>query len=183
MRRLAGAVMLAALAGAAPAQPARAPAPSSHCAASETIVYSCRFGGKTGSICAPRGSGPARIAYRFGPLGKAPELAIVSSSGWENVHVGGNRSQGGISQDHIRFTHGETHYVVHSGVTGPLNERPGRRISGIAVLRGHEARQIASLPCRLPTLVQSGDFSDLSRIAPGGWDGGEERGGPFDAIY
>lgn len=174
-------VALTALAGAAPAS---RPEPSrGHCGPGETVVYSCRFGARTGSVCAQEHSGPGRIAYRFGALGKAPELAIPSSPGWENIHVGGNRSQGGLNQDHIRFTNGDTHYVVHSGVTGSLNEEPGRRVSGIAVLRGPDAEQIGSLQCRLSTLIQSSDFSDLSRIAPSEWDGAEAGGGPFDAIY
>lgn len=172
----AAAVLLAAaLAGGAAPPPRRAP-PAGPCASGETLLYACAFGRKQASVCAA----PGRIAYRFGPRGR-PELTIASTPDWSNIHLGGNRSQGGLNQDHVRFTNGDTHYVVHAGYTGSLSEEPGRRYSGITVLRGAEGREIAALGCARPPASSS--LSSAGDFAPEGWDGEEAADGPFDVIY
>ena len=149
------------------------------CQVGERVVYSCRFGGKLGSVCLGRKS----IHYRFG-RGNRPELDLANTGDWGNVHVGGNRSQGGLNQDHIRFTNRDTHYVVHSGETGSLNERPGRRFSGIAVLRGSSGQStVADLKCKAGAAFDSAAFPAIASAAPKGWDGEEVSGGPFDVIY
>jgi hypothetical protein len=154
-------------------------AAGSHCRAGERVVYACRMGRKLVSVCL----GANSIHYRFGPRG-ALELDIASTAGWDNIHVGGNRSQGGLNQDHIRFSNLDTHYVVHAGATGSLNERPGRRMSGIAVLQGDSAEhEIARVDCKSGAPFDSESFAAISDAAPEGWDGGEPDGGPFDVIY
>jgi hypothetical protein len=166
--------------GAAPARtkPVKVPA-QSHCRNDERVLYSCRFGRKTGSVCLGRNS----LHYRFGLLGR-PELELSSSPDWRNIHIGGNRSQLGLNQNHIRFTNLDTHYVVHAGVTGQHNERPGFRISGIVVLKGSSAdHQIASLDCKAGKQFSADAYRDYTNAAPDSWDGWEPEGGPFNVIY
>lgn len=182
MRAVAAAFSVAALlctAGSAarPAQPAAAG--TSLCTGGERVVYACRFGAKLGSVCLGRSS----LHYRFGPAGR-PEIDIASAPDWSNIHTGGNRSQGGLNQDSIRFTSGMTHYVVHQDETGSLNEAPGRRSSGIEVLRGMQGEQsLASLSCKARTRFNWQAFDALRDAAPKDWDGSETPGGPFDMVY
>ena len=175
------AALLATIGSAArPAQASRiAPSAPSHCAAGERVVYSCRFGAKLGSVCLGRSS----LHYRFGPAGH-PAMDLASTPDWGNIHLGGNRSQGGLNQDTIRFTLGTTHYVVHQDETGSLNENPGRASSGIEVLQGVSGeRQLASLSCKARSRFNWQAFGVISDAAPKGWDGAETPGGPFDMIY
>ena len=186
MRRLAAAMGVAALlvtSGSA-AKPARQAhnAEVSLCTGGEQIVYSCQFGTRLGSVCLGRTS----IHYRFskpGRFGKPGRLGLnlASTRDWSNVHVGANRSQGGLNQDSIRFTRAATHYVVHAGETGSLNESPGRRMSGIVVLEG--GREVANLACKARNPFRAEALSAIGRAAPKGWDGAEPPGGPFDMIY
>lgn len=161
-----------------PARPRLAP-PASLCAGGERVVYSCRFGAKVGSVCLGRNS----LHYRFGRPGVA-DITVSSTPDWSNIHTGGNRSQGGLNQDYIRFTNGKTHYVVHVDETGSLNENPGRRSSGIEVLQGETGpSMIASLSCPSRTGFRTDALLALNRSAPETWDGAEVSGGPFEMIY
>ncbi|MCX7285869.1 MAG: hypothetical protein NTX28_17840 [Novosphingobium sp.] len=157
----------------------RSTLPASLCTGGERVVYSCRFGTRLGSVCLGRKS----VHYRFGRPG-SPEIALASTPDWSNIHTGGNRSQGGLNQDHIRFTNGQTHYVVHQDETGSLNENPGIGSSGIEVLGGQTgSTPIASLRCRSAARFNLQAFADLYRSAPGHWDGNEMPDSPFDVIY
>ncbi len=183
MRALAAALSVAALlctAGSAAKVPqtARAAVPSL-CAGGERVVYSCRFGAKIGSVCL----GKSSLHYRFGPAGHAA-IDVASAPDWRNIHQGGNRSQGGDNQDSIRFTNGNTHYVVHQDETGSLNETPGRTFSGIEVLRGAKGEQsLASLSCRARSRFNLEAFDAIADAAPKNWDSNETPGGPFDMVY
>lgn len=177
-----GVAALLATAGSA-AKPARtshhAHAAASHCAGGERIVYSCHFGRRIGSVCL---SGKV-LHYRFGPPGH-PAIDVASDAAWSNIHRGANRSQGGLNQNSIRFTNGQTHYVVHAGETGSLNENPGKRISGLVVLQGASGeREVANLSCRAGSGFNGQALDALGKAAPKGWDGAEEPGGPFDMVY
>ena len=161
-----------------PARPRPAP-PAGLCAGGERVVYSCRFGTKLGSVCLGRNA----LRYRYGKPGK-PEIEVSSTPEWSNIHTGGNRSQGGLNQDYVRFTNGQTHYVVHVDETGSLNENPGRRSSGIEVLQGDAApATIAGLSCRSRSGFRTDAWLALNRSAPEDWDGAERPGGPFEMIY
>lgn len=183
IKAAATALGLVALVGGASAEPAstrpvRSDA-ASHCRPGERVVYTCQFGKKLGSVCLGRQS----LYYRFGPKGRT-ELDISSLPDWSNIHIGGNRSQAGLNQNHIRFTNRGTHYVVHAGVTGQLNERPGVRISGITVLGGETGEtELASLSCKAGKQLSADTYRDLTNAAPDTWDGDEADGGPFDMIY
>ncbi|OYU33126.1 hypothetical protein [Novosphingobium sp. PASSN1] len=186
MRAIAAALSVAALlatAGSA-AKPARAGraahvTAASHCAGGERVVYSCQFGRRIGSVCL----GGKALHYRFGPPGH-PAIDVASDAAWSNIHRGGNRSQGGLNQATIRFTNGTTHYVVHAGETGSLNENPGKRISGLVVLQGASGeREVANLSCRAASGFNGQALDALDKAAPRGWDGAEAAGGPFDMVY
>lgn len=186
MRRFAAAIGVAALLGAAgsSARPLRAgrPAPAvaaSHCAGGEQVVYSCHFGRRIGSVCL----GGKVLHYRFGPPGH-PTIDVASDPAWNNVRRSANRSRGGLNQDSLRFTNGLTHYVVHAGETGSLNENPGKPISGLVVLQGAAGeREVANLSCRTGSGFHFQGLEALERAAPQGWNGAEEPGGPFDMVY
>lgn len=160
---LAGAVILTVLAGAAPAEPARlrlTPAQQGHCRGNETVVYSCRFGGKHGSVCAA----PGRIAYRFGALGKAPELAVASAPDWSNVHIGRITGGGGGYQNHMRFTRSGHDYIVFEAVNGSLTLSPGHRRSGISVWRGQT--ELPARACKLQSGGTTGTFEKVWDFVP-----------------
>ncbi len=112
-------------------------------------------------------------------------MDLSSNPDWSNIHLGGNRSQAGLNQDYIRFTGtNATHYVVHVDETGQLNENPGRRSSGIVALRGDtNPFEIARLDCKSAANFDFTNFLDLNSVAPDGWDGVEDEGGPFELIY
>ena len=167
--------------GSAAPSPALSASPSTRslCRGGEAIIYSCRFGGNVGSVCL----GESDVHYRFGVAGRRV-FEVGSDAAWSNIHTGGNRSQAGLNQDHIRFTNGNTHYIVHSDETGGLNETPGRRSSGIVVVQGPSgADEIARLDCKARTRLSFDRFLDIRKSAPKDWDGEEENDGPFDAIY
>lgn len=165
-RLLAGAAILAVLAGASSASPPRpTPAQQGHCRAGETVVYSCQFGRAAGSVCAQNHSGPGRISYRYGPLGKAPELAITSTPDWSNVHIGKITGGGGGFQNHMRFSAAGHDYIVFEAVNGGLTENPGYRRSGISVWRG--AAELPARACKLQTGgVGMGTFEKVWDFVP-----------------
>lgn len=144
---------------------------------------SCTIGEQTIFACAGRNSfvsvclGDGNLRLRYAPQGQ-PLVEVSSLPDWSNIHTGGNRSQGGLNQDYIRFTDGQTHYVVHSGYTGSLSEEPGQRISGVAAF--HEdpaAGPIPQLSCPADEQIGYNAFAIISAKAP------SDAGGPFDAIY
>lgn len=137
---------------------ARGMAPSL-CAAEETVVYNCRFGRKTGSICAGRN----RAHYRFGTSARN-ELQITSAADWSNVRLGRVTGQQGGHQSHVRFSNGDTHYIVFEGADGQLSRRPGYSYSGIAVVAGE--RELARLECRGAAAIASGMTEAVRALAP-----------------
>ena len=171
-----------ALAAVGPVAPAARPA-NSQCRAGEVVIYSCRFGTASrpaiGSVC----GGTQSVHYRYGPAGR-PALDIASAPDWRNVHVDGVRGQGGGFQDHVRFTSGETHYIVFRGEDGSLASRPGRTYSGIAVLAGPQGeRALATLACRGGATIAADLTGAVIDRAPPGAELGEETDGPFDAWF
>lgn len=178
---IAAALVLAAMAGAAvpiTAAPGKGRAAGNLCAGGETVVYSCRFGTKLGSVCAGQG----RVHYRFGAKGR-PEMALSSQPDFGNVHVGMVTGQQGGRQRHVRFTSGVTHYVVFEGVDGQLADRPGRTYSGIAVLSAD--REQATLSCRGGATITPGFTVSVIAQAPAERRTALEEtpGGPFDAWF
>lgn len=113
---------------------------ASQCRAAEKVVYTCRFGKAVGSVCA----GAGKLHYRYGPHGR-PAIDIASTGDWSNVRRGGIVGGGGGSQQHLRFTRGDHHYIAFWGVAGQYTQIPGKRWSGIHVSKG--AADLATLRC------------------------------------
>lgn len=154
------------------------PAARSHCGNHERIVYSCRFGRKTASLCL----GSKSIVYRYGRLGR-PEIELASAPDWSNVHIGMLYSQA-LSENHVRITRGPISYTVRFGEAGQLSDIPGTIISGISVVRGSDTdHPIASHECKGAARIDSAAFLDIPRSAPSGWGGEEQPGGSFDGYY
>ena len=154
---------------------AAAPAPATLCARREEVVYSCPFARGIASVCA----GGGRAFYRFGKPGKL-DINLGNAPDWSNVHQGTVVGNGGGSESHIRFTNGQTHYVLFYGEMGNLSDHPGRRMSGIDVSQGVRGeKHLANMDCK----VKQGTTGvlDLSLMPEGPDD--EERDGPFDAWY
>jgi hypothetical protein len=106
---------------------------ASFCKPPESPIFSCDLGKKRVSVCAS----DRLVTYRYGTVGKAvPEMQISSNGADGRVHsdfvVGG----GGGQQTSLRFSNGDTHYIVFSGYAGSLTERPGKKWSGLDVLNG-----------------------------------------------
>lgn len=165
MKRLLAGALIALLASAVPALAPAAPvrptvAQQGHCRAGETVVYSCRFGRATGSVCVV----PGRISYRFGPLGEAPELDITSTPGWDNVHIGKITGGGGGFQNHLRFSARGHDYIVFEAVNGSLTISPGHRRSGISVWRGET--EFPPRACPLQTGGTTGTFENVWKFVP-----------------
>jgi hypothetical protein len=185
IRAGAAAVLLAALAvsftsvgGQAASKPGSA---ASLCRADEAVVYSCRFGRKLGSVCA--GNGQAH--YRFGKPGE-PEVEIASAPDWSNVRIGMVTGQQGGSQHHIRFTQGDSHYIVFHGVDGQLADRPGRTYSGVVQVLGPEGEwEGNSWDCKRRAAIHP-DFEDtVAALAPEALRGSliETEGSAFDGWF
>lgn len=170
-----------ALWAAMPAAPSHAAAPHagiSLCQAGERVLYACAFPRGAASLCL----GAQGAHYRFGRPGQI-DLDLASAPDWSNVHTGMVIGQGGGSQSHVRFTKGQTHYIIFDGETGSLADHPGQRLSGIAVQQGAKGEKtLATLDCKGgPRLDRDGLLSALSRLSPGPRE--EERDGPFDAWF
>lgn len=164
----------------APAGSTHAPRAITQCHPDETVIYSCRFGKSLGSICGSAHS----VHYRFGPAGK-PALDLANKPDWSNVHVGYVRGQGaGGYQEHIRFTNGDTHYIVYRGQNGELADDPGHTYSGIAVLAGQDGGlTLATLSCAANAVISGSMNEDVSLRAPDDLDISEIEGGPFDGWF
>lgn len=113
------------------------------CGEYEDILYSCQIDGRTLSICASNNQ-PADISYNFGRSARDNELNINTAQDDGRVHQGGVVGQGGGRLTHIRFTNGDTQYIVYSGYTGRLATRD-LKWSGVAVQR--DGRDIANMRC------------------------------------
>ena len=152
---------------------------ASLCRAGERVVYACKLSTKRVSVCL----GTKSIHYRAAN-GADQDLDVSSTADWGNIHIGGNRSGAGLNQDHIRFSSRDTHYVIHAGETGSLNEQPGRRMSGLVVIEGDSAEhEIERRDCETGVPFDRDAFLAISDAAPQGWDGREADNGPFEAIY
>jgi hypothetical protein len=178
--RFAATALIAVLvAGSAPAA-MTAPAAAGLCKTGEEPLYSCRFGKKIGSVC----GGSDRVTYRFGSTAKT-EMEIASRPDWSNVRLGFVTGQQGGHQSHIRFTRGDTHYIVFEGANGQAAVNPGHSYSGIAIVAGPDGgKALGRLDC--------GNGTDASAMADAARDRApaalreqlnETLNGPFDGWF
>ena len=124
------------------------------CGEYEDILYSCQIDGRTLSVCASSIE-PADISYNFGRSARDIELNISTAQDNGRVHQGGVVGQGGGRLTHLRFTNGDTQYIVYSGYTGRLANRD-RKWSGVAVQR--DGRDIANMRC-----PYTGPYTEISQ--------------------
>jgi hypothetical protein len=139
------------------------------CKPPETAVFSCELGKERVAVCA----GEGLLTYRYGAIGKSvPEMQISSNGSDGRVHSDVITGGGGGQQTSLRFSNGNTHYIVFSGYAGGLTEAPGRRWSGLDVLDGMTSvrnRQCAAgrlvplassnIPAFVPADEENGLFS------------------------
>lgn len=148
-----------------------APAGSSgpgFCKPAETPVFSCELGKKRVDVCA----GDGLLTYRYGAMGKSvPEMQISSNGSDGRVHSDFVTGGGGGQQTSLRFSNGNTHYIVFSGYAGGLTETPGRQWSGLDVLDG--TTSVRNRQCSASRLVQL-TSSNIPEFVPA-----DEENGPF----
>lgn len=140
MLKPAGYLALALAGFAAPVQAA----PATQCKPSETIAFSCQYGSKTVSVCLASG----KVIYRAGKIG-APEMDIVSNGKDGRAFSSSVTGQGGGGQTSLRFIKGDYSYLVSSGITGSLADKPGTRWSVLTVMKGQA--QVAAHDCKATT--------------------------------
>jgi len=124
------------------------------CRRSERVIYACNFGDRRVAVCATDN----RLSYRFGDA-RRTDLEIDSRPGHVRAHTGGVVGGGGGRQEHIRFSNNGYQYIVHSMEAGSLTDIPGKRISGVTVVRGETGASpiVRSLNCPLAGPAQSMD--------------------------
>lgn len=143
---------------------------NTYCKSAEAPIFSCDIGKKRVSVCA----GDRQLTYRYGTAGKAvPEMQISSNGKDGRVHSDSVVGGGGGQQTSLRFSNGNTHYIVFSGYAGSLTDSPGRQWSGLDVLNGTTSvrnRQCggsgkivplasSSIPAFVPVDEENGPFS------------------------
>ncbi|MEO7384706.1 MAG: hypothetical protein ABIU18_07220 [Novosphingobium sp.] len=132
--------------------PVRTIAPSL-CGRDEETLYSCPFARGTGSVCLGR----AQLHYRFGHL-RHLDIDIVNAPDWSNIHIGRVVGYRGAYENHIRFTNGQTHYVVYSAWLSNQSSPSGTPYSGISIFRGANGeKSIGHLDC--PARMEAGSMS------------------------
>ncbi|CAN5905678.1 hypothetical protein BH11PSE3_BH11PSE3_33560 [soil metagenome] len=123
---------------------------ASLCSKDESVVFSCRSGGKLVSVCASQAAGPARgtLHYRFGKPGpgeplelalpEAPTPPAKAATGQSVPFAGGGGAW-------LRFTRGLAGYTVYTGIGkwGPKGEV--REKAGLVVER--QGKAVATLRC------------------------------------
>lgn len=115
----------------------------SHCAKGETIVFACAAGKKLISVCGTAGG----LQYRFGPKG-ASELNWPDNPAQKNLVTHGSIMLAGGGGDYLRFTKGQTAYIIYSASTKSADKE------GVAVEK--DGKVIANVACSQPAT------SDLS---------------------
>jgi hypothetical protein len=149
---------------------AKAAGQSSFCTPLEVNVFTCKSGVKMASVCASKthSKNKGYLQYRFGKFDSNEPLEMMwpegevapskAAKGEYTPYAGG----GGI---HLRFTKGNTSYIVYSGTGrwGPKGETMDKQ--GIAVER--DGKLIANLKCAVMGESELGpDWFEKSGIQP-----------------
>lgn len=134
---------------AAAAQPLK---PGSLCSRAEAVVFACRAGARTVSVCAGPGAGGGTVQYRIGRPGAAPELVLPKAPGRAGEVASGDSlmfSGGGGAW--LRFANGPYAYTVYSAIgrwgpggtpaekAGVLVEKGGERVANLRCTGGEAA--------------------------------------------
>jgi hypothetical protein len=143
---------------------------ASFCTSLEVSVFTCKSGVKMASVCASKthSKNKGYLQYRFGkfdafePLEMTwPESEVVPSKAAKGEYT----PFAGGGGTHLRFTKGNTSYIVYSGTGrwGPKGETMDKQ--GIAVER--DGKLIANLKCAVMGESELGpDWFEKSGIQP-----------------
>ncbi len=126
------------------------------CSVKEPVIFSCQLKNrKTVSVCGTEnGAGAKTAQYRFGYVGKAPELVWPEAAGKDRLTFASVPYSGG-GEAQLSFSRGDVTYVVYSRVVR-TNFKAGEpnnpeMSDGILVLKGKKT--INDLVCADPGLV------------------------------
>ena len=147
------------------------------CSAKEPVIFSCQLKNrKVISVCGTEnGAGEKTAQYRFGALGKSPELVWPEAAGKDRLTFASVPYSGG-GEAQLSFSRGDVTYVVYSRMVR-TNFKAGEpnnpeMTDGIMVLKGKKT--VSDLVCSDPDLVpvdydlaaQYADQSDEAFIYP-----------------
>lgn len=130
----------------------------SHCSSDETVLFSCRTGNKTVSVCASPdlSTHSGSLQYRFGPRG-APEIRLPQTpSEWRSHTRSGVLTFAGGGGAYLAFTTPPYRYVVYTAIGRGWGNK-----AGVSVDR--DGRLIRVFPCTDPPVSELGP--DLFRKA------------------
>ncbi len=153
----------------------RVPVPQpSFCTPAEVVVFSCRTGTRTVSVCASRDAGLNKgyLQYRFGKHDSNEPLEITLPEGHvapAKAATGEVLSFSGGGGTWLRFARADATYTVYSGIGnwGPKGEK--RTKEGLVVERA--GKPVASLKClELTTSLLGPDWFEKVGIQSGGQD-------------
>ena len=118
------------------------------CSGAEIIVFSCRSGAKTVSVCASKEASARKgyLEYRFGDPAAVPELVLPKERTIPRQAArGGVDPFSGAGGAWMKFQQGQYDYTVYSGIGnwGPNGEK--REKAGLLVQRGD--KQVALFKC------------------------------------
>ena len=126
------------------------------CRVKEPVIFSCQLKNrKTISVCGTEnGAGGKTAQYRFGDLGKSPELVWPEADGKDRLTFASVPYSGG-GEAQISFSRGDVTYVVYSRMVR-TNFKAGEpnypeMTDGIMVLKGKET--VSDLICADPDVV------------------------------
>ncbi len=140
-------------ASSSPTAPPPSPKQASFCTAAETVIFSCRTGGKMVSVCASKDAGKddGYVQYRFGKPDSREPLELVLNDNEQparRVAAGETVPFSGGGGAWMRFFKGQLTYTVYSGIGkwGPNGEP--REKAGLVVEQS--GKRVAVLKCDNP---------------------------------
>lgn len=132
-------------------------APASHCAADETIIFTCPVDGqKLASVCASREYGPdiGFLQYRFGPAGKPETVLPAAKTAPAKTARWGSWMFSGGGGAYVQFLDGKTAHYVYSAVGKWGENGETAEKAGVAVEK--DGKVIANFLCRAPETSELG---------------------------
>ena len=134
-----------------------------HCASTETVIFSCQVnGGKHVSVCAsaPLDASRGYLQYRFGALGRI-ELEHPGSTRFTQKQFRfGVITAPTAEVEELTFTRGDYLYAVYRRIT---NEGPPENGGGVSVSRASTMEVVAQMECRPPATFPR---MSLERVVP-----------------
>lgn len=127
-------------------------AADSHCSTAEETVFSCHLGRKVVSVCASKAldAQSGYLQYRFGALGKSEFLFPKTDVAPKTVVLSKSLMFAGGGGAYLRFTNGETSYVVYTAIGKGWGTK-----DGVAVER--KGKTIAHFDCKDVPVSEMGE--------------------------